>query len=102
VHLSRDLTTRLNVPRYSSVEGDATWLTGFITIGSIFFLYCPFSGERLEKVLDDLEPIARTRPIRVCCVDTPLPPRQWLTLASPPFEDLAIYRSTLLDASATA
>lgn len=101
VVMSRDLTTRLNVMHCASVEGDAARLTGFITIGSIFFLYCPFSGERLEKVLDDLEPIARTRPIRVCCVDLPLPPRPWLTLAAPRFEDLAIYRSTLLD-SATA
>jgi hypothetical protein len=92
---SRDLTTRLNVLRFSPVEGDAALLTGFITIGSIFFLYCPFSGDRLEKVLDDLEPIARTRQIRVCCVDLPLPPRPWLTLASPPSGDLAVYRSTL-------
>ncbi|MFV8749750.1 hypothetical protein ACNOYE_04265 [Nannocystaceae bacterium ST9] len=94
---SRDLTTRLNVLRYSPVEGDAVRLTGYVTIGSIFFLYCPFSGERLERVLDDLEAIARTRPIRICCVDLPLPPRPWLVLASPPSEDLAVYRSTLLD-----
>jgi Histone methylation protein DOT1 len=94
---ARDLTTRLNVSRYSPIEGDATELTRFITIGSIFFLYCPFSGERLSLLLDDLEPIARTRQIRVCCVDLPLPPRPWLTLASSPSGDLAVYRSTLLD-----
>jgi hypothetical protein len=91
---SRDLTTRLNVFRFSSVEGDAAALTGLITIGSVFFLYCPFSGDRLERVLDDLETIARTRQIRVCCVDLPLPYRSWLTLASPPNADLAVYRST--------
>jgi hypothetical protein len=96
---SRDITTRLQVLRVAPVEGDAAVLTGYIAIGSVFFLYCPFSGERLEKVLDDLEPIARTRQIRVCCVDLPLPPRPWLTLVSPPFEDLAVYRSTLLDGS---
>lgn len=94
---SRDLTKRLNVLRFSPVEGDAALLTGFITIGSIFFLYCPFSGDRLEKVLDDLESIARTRQIRVCCVDLPLPPRAWLTLASPPSGGVTVYRSTLLD-----
>jgi hypothetical protein len=98
VSASRALTTRLNVVRFSPVQGDATELTGLITIGSVFFLYCPFSGQRLEKVVDALEAIARTRPIRVCCVDLPLPSRPWLTLASPPFEDLAVYRSTLLDA----
>jgi SAM-dependent methyltransferase len=92
---ARDLAARLNVSRFSPIEGDATQLVGFITIGSIFFLYCPFSGDRLEQTLDELEPIARTRQIRVCCVDLPLPPRPWLTLVSPPSGDLAVYRSTL-------
>ncbi|WNG58027.1 class I SAM-dependent methyltransferase [Archangium gephyra] len=97
VHASRDLATRLNALRFSPVQGDAAVLTGCITIGSIFFLYCPFSGERLEKVLDALESIARTRTIRVCCVDLPLPPRPWLTFAVPPSGNLTVYRSTLLD-----
>ncbi|AKJ03914.1 Hypothetical protein AA314_05540 [Archangium gephyra] len=97
VHASRDLATRLNALRFSPVQGDAAVLTGSITMGSVFFLYCPFSGERLEKVLDGLESIARTRPIRVCCVDLPLPPRPWLTCAEPPSGNLTVYRSTLLD-----
>jgi len=97
VHASRDLMTRLNVSRFSPVQGDAVELTEFMTIGSIFFLYCPFGGARLEKVLDDLEPIARTRPIRVCSVDLPLPSRRWLTPMVPPSGDIAVYRSTLLD-----
>jgi len=97
VAASRELTRRLGVSRYSAVEGDAVHLTGSMTIGSVFFLYCPFSGARLEKVLTDLETIARTRPIRVCCVDVPIPPRPWLTLVSPESEDLAVYRSTSLD-----
>lgn len=96
VRSSLDLKTRLNVV-YSPVEGDAARLIGFITTGSIFFLYCPFSGQRLEDVLDGLEAIARARPIRVCCVDLPLPPRPWLTLVALPFDDLTVYRSTLLD-----
>jgi hypothetical protein len=95
VRASRDLSARLQVSRFSPVEGDAARLTGLITIGSIFFLYCPFSGERLEQLLDDLEAIARTRPIRICCVDLPLLARPWLTLASPPFVDLAVYRSVV-------
>jgi hypothetical protein len=97
VDASRELTTRLNVFRFAPVEGDASLLTGHIAIGSVFFLYCPFSGDRLEKVLCDLEVIARTREIRVCCVDLPLPERSWLTLASPPSEGLAVYRSTFFD-----
>ena len=97
VHTARDLATRLLVSHISSVEGDAAKLAGFITIGSVFFLYCPFSGDRLAKVLADLEPIARTRMIRVCCVDLPLPPCSWLTLEPQLSGDLAIHRSTLHD-----
>jgi precorrin-6B methylase 2 len=93
VRFSRYFTKSLNASRISVVEGDAAQLTGYIMIGSVFFLYCPFSGDRLEKVLNDLEAIAQTRPIRVCCVDLPLPPRPWLTPVSPRFGDLAIYRS---------
>jgi SAM-dependent methyltransferase len=99
VHLARDLATRLLVSRISSVEGDAAKLARFITVGSVFFLYCPFSGERLMVVLAALESIARTRMIRVCCVDLPLPPCSWLTLEPPISGDLAIYRSTLHDAA---
>jgi SAM-dependent methyltransferase len=94
---SRGLTERLKGVRFASVEGDAARLAGYITIGSIFFLYCPFGGERLEGVLDGLEPIAHTRPIRVCSVDLPLPRRSWLEAASEGAEGLAVYRSTLLD-----
>lgn len=94
---SRALATRVKVSRFSPIRGDAAQLTGLLMIGSVFFLYCPFSGQRLQKVLDDLEHIARTRPIRVCCVDLPLPPCPWLTLLSPSEGDLAVYRSTLLD-----
>jgi SAM-dependent methyltransferase len=99
VRAARDLTTRLSALRFSPVEGDASRLAGFIGVGSVFFLYCPFSGTRLENVLKDLELIARTREIRVCTVDLPLPPRPWLTPATPPSDDLAVYRSTLLDGS---
>ena len=94
----RELAARLLVSGIASVEGDAVRLTGFITIGSVFFLYCPFSGDRLAKVLADLEPIARSRPIRVCCVDVPLPPCAWLTLDVALGGDLRIYRSTATDA----
>lgn len=93
---ARELTRRLNLSHVSFVEGDATSLAGHMVIGSVFFLYCPFSGERLAKVMADLEPIARTREILVCTVDLPLPPCPWLTLASAPSEDVAVYRSTPL------
>jgi SAM-dependent methyltransferase len=94
VRIARDLATRLLGSRISFVEGDAVELAGSVTIGSVFFLYCPFSGDRLVKVLAALEPIARTRRIRVCSVDLPLPPCSWLKLDPQLSGDLAIHRST--------
>jgi SAM-dependent methyltransferase len=96
VRAARELTTRLALSRVSCLEGDAVTLTGSMATGSVFFFYCPFSGERLVKVLGDLEVIARTRMIRVCALDLPLPPCPWLTRESPVAGDLAIYRSSLL------
>jgi hypothetical protein len=90
---AHDLTRRLNASRVTVIEGDAVRLTGSIPVGSVFFLYCPFSGARLDRVLDDLESIAMTRQIRVCCVDLPLPTRPWLRQVSPPAGDLVVYQS---------
>ncbi len=94
---ARDLAGRIPRARIATVEGDAVHLTRCIAIGSVFFFYCPFGGARLERVLDDLEPIARTRVLRVVCVDLPLPPRPWLALQEPPAGDLAVYRSIAHD-----
>jgi hypothetical protein len=94
VRAARDLATRLGVPRVACIEGDAARLASFMAVGSVFFLYCPFSGDRLTKVLAGLESIARTRVIRVCCVDLPLPSCPWLAREPQRSGDLAIYRST--------
>ena len=69
------------------IEREATEASEHYAAGTVFFLYCPFSDARLERVLDALESIAMTRPIRICCVDLPLPPRSWLSLA---VEDLNV------------
>jgi len=95
VAAARDLTARLRLPDVAFVDGDAPQLTTALSVGSVFFLYCPFSGDRLAAVLATLATLARTRTIRVCCVDLPLPPCDWLTPASPPAPDLTIYRSKL-------
>ena len=92
---ARALMRRLNVDRVSSIEGDAVARTDVLTKGTVFFLYCPFSGERLEKVLDALEGIARARPIRVCCVGLAPLSRPWLALLAEPANDVTLYRSTL-------
>ena len=96
VAAARDLTARLHLPDVAFVEGDAPQLTAALSAGSVFFLYCPFSGERLAAVLATLATLARTRTIRVCCVDLPLPPSDWLAPLPPEASDLAIYRSNLI------
>jgi SAM-dependent methyltransferase len=93
VRAARDRATGSGMSRVAYVEGDAETLTRVVPTGSVFFLYCPFSGDRLAKVLDNLEVIARIRKIRVCCVDLPLPSRSWLTPDSSPAGDLSVYRS---------
>jgi hypothetical protein len=93
VAASRALAMRLRLRSASFLSGDAAEIVPQLTAGSVFFLYCPFSGDRLVKLLADLEPIARTRPIRICAVDLPLPPCPWLQAAPPLSPDLSIYRS---------
>jgi hypothetical protein len=95
VQAAHRLTARLGLSRVRCIEGDAASIAGFMVVGTIFFFYCPFSGARLEKVLDDIEPIARTRPLRLCCVQLPLPPRSWLTREPGRGGELEIYRRTL-------
>lgn len=92
VRAARELAERLGASRISNLEGDATTV---IAIGTVYFLYCPFSGEPLRRVLDELEAIAKTRAIQICCVDLPLPPYPWLVLEKrvPASQDVAIYRS---------
>lgn len=92
---ARALMRRLRVDRVSIVEGDAPTLTGAMSTGTVFFLYCPFSGARLEALLDHLESIARARSIRVCCVGLAPLSRPWLALITEPANDVALYRSTL-------
>jgi SAM-dependent methyltransferase len=94
VTAARELAARLGLPRASFVEGDAPGLTDALAAGSVFFLYCPFSGARLTRLLANLEAAARIRPIRVCCLDLPLPSCGWLEPAPSRWPDLAFYRST--------
>jgi hypothetical protein len=116
VEASRELAARLSLDHFTVIEMDASTpgtkvpscAMGRVRVGTeppsepasadapmaIYFLYCPFSGERLARFLDNLEPIARAEPLSICCVDVTLPERPWLELARPIDRDLAIYRST--------
>ncbi len=93
VRAFRDLMARLVISGASCIEGDAAKLTSLASLGSVFFLYCPFGEERLAKVLAGLEDIAQTQTIRVCCVDMPPLARPWLTPEPSPPGDLVVYRS---------
>lgn len=90
---ARELAARLS--RVSFVEGDAVELAEHLSVGSVFFLYCPFGGERVKTLLSALELIARTKTLTICCVDLPLPPCSWLLSEPSVGPDLAIHRSTL-------
>jgi SAM-dependent methyltransferase len=93
---ARALAARLQLAGVSFVAGDAASIAGgqVLSAGTVFFLYCPFSGERLARVLAALEAEARRRAIRVGCLDVPLPPVAWLEpLPSPAWGDLSIYAS---------
>lgn len=76
VEAARRLSSVL--PAVSVVHGEAADLEALAPGGTVFFLYCPFSGARLERLLDELERVAKTRPLRLACVDLPLPSRPWL------------------------
>jgi SAM-dependent methyltransferase len=90
---ARELAARLSLSRVSSIEGDAAAMTEVLARGSVFFFYCPFGGDRLARVLRDLEAVAHTKAIRICCLDLPLPPCPWLTRDPSRAGDLTVYRS---------
>jgi SAM-dependent methyltransferase len=90
---ARALSARLRLANVSFVEADASGSPDAWSAGSVFLLYCPFSGERLARTLAHLEPVGRARSIRVCCVDLPLPPCPWLEPTPPTSLDLTLYRS---------
>jgi len=85
----------LNLDRTRFIEGDAADWVRFVPTGTVFFLYCPFSGERLRRCLGALEDVARTRCIRICSVDLPPLDRPWLVPLPSSSADLHVYQSTL-------
>lgn len=100
VAAARALTARLALARVSCVEGDAAERMAALADGTVFYLYCPFGGDRLARVLAALEVVAAQRPIRIGCVDLPLPSQPWLALDESRHGDLVVYRSGALAAAA--
>jgi SAM-dependent methyltransferase len=87
----RRLRDDLALERVAVVEGDAADLVADYP-ASVYFLYCPFGGERLARTLHHLDRHRRTRTIRVCCINLPLPP-SFLKPVPGTDADLVIYHS---------
>jgi SAM-dependent methyltransferase len=61
--------------------------------GSIFFLYAPFNGETLARVLRRLEEVARRRPIVLCAAGLELHDVPWLSPRKTSCVSLTLYDS---------
>lgn len=92
VQATRELVSHFPSARVTVAEDDAAERIRHMTSGSVFFFYCPFSGERAERARVGLEALARVRPLRVCCVDWPMPEFSWLERTAED-GDLVVYRS---------
>ena len=95
VRVARTRAARLELEGVDFREGDAAQVLPTLGIGSVYFLYCPFGSDRLERVLDQLEHEARKRPIRIACVQLPRLVRPWLSPIPTTSVELDVYRSTL-------
>ena len=84
VDCARRSAKTLNLPRVTFIQQDAR-ATDF-SIGTVFFLYTPFTGTIMRTVLDALRVEAARRAIRVCafgpCTPT-IAGEPWLEAAGP-------------------
>ncbi|MCA9558002.1 MAG: hypothetical protein KC583_05485 [Myxococcales bacterium] len=90
---AKTLAAGLGLEAVSWLEGDAADHTAALAVGTVFFLYCPFSGPRLAAWLDALEPAVRGRRVHLGALDLPLPPRAWLEEVPGGGDGLVVYRS---------
>lgn len=77
VRASRRSATELALSDVSFMHADAAEPDVDLD-GSVFFLYAPFNGEMLARVLHRLRDVARRRPIVLCAVGVELPGETWL------------------------
>lgn len=94
VRAAQARSDRLKLSSTRFIQGDAATLIPSITMGTVFFLYCPFGGDRLRHFVDGLENLARSRQIRICCVDMPRLRRPWLAKLPSTSANLDVYQST--------
>ncbi len=80
----------LGLDRVQMVHGD---VSGRALEGTVFFLYSPFNGRTLERVLSGLEALARRQRLTVCTVHLELPDLRGLVRQPCAEVELAIYRT---------
>jgi SAM-dependent methyltransferase len=75
VEVARDRAAKLGLSGVSFEHADAATAP---LDGSVFFLYAPFNGELLKRVMKNLERVAARHEITVCTVDLALDAFAWL------------------------
>jgi hypothetical protein len=90
VHRARQRCAELALAAVSFVHADAADCE---LDGSVFFLYAPFGGDVLARVVRRLEGVARRRPIVLATVGLELPDAPWLTARSTSSVALTLYES---------
>lgn len=92
VRLARDCAAELRLSDVEFIHGNAADVE---PDGSVFFLYAPFTGATLQKVLGRLERLSQKRQLTVCAVWMELPGERWLRrrLSATASPSLAIYDS---------
>jgi SAM-dependent methyltransferase len=88
---ARARAAELALPGVSFVHADAALAE---LDGSVFFLYAPFNGEVLARVVRRLEDVARRRAIVVAAVGLELHDAPWLRPRTSSCASLALYDSS--------
>lgn len=88
VDRARARCAALGLAAVSFVHGDAADAE---LDGSIFFLYAPFGGDTLARVVHRLDGVARRRPIAIAAVGLELPDAPWRIARSTSSAALTLY-----------
>jgi hypothetical protein len=95
IDCARQSAEGLNLNNVTFIEQDAR--TADLSVGTVFYLYTPFSGTILRAVLDSLRREAASRQIRICtfgpCTPT-IAREQWLeAMGALDADGIAVFRS---------
>ncbi|MEO7094364.1 MAG: class I SAM-dependent methyltransferase, partial [Polyangiales bacterium] len=91
VERARATCTELRLPAVGFEQANAAEIE---LDGSVFFLYAPFNGDMLARVVQRLEVVARRRRITVGTVDLELHDVPWLVARPTARAALTLYAST--------